>query len=88
MAETAWTNNFFMTALAIILILLIGLPTIVPMSILVYRTHRKIGDPMPVPLGFLVDWVSRAQARPYGPDTDRIVDELTVLTRRDQQPSA
>ena len=77
-----------MTALAIILILLLGLPIIVPMSILVYRTHRKIGDPMPVPLGFLFDWVSRAQARPYGPYTDRIVDELTVLTRRDQQPSA
>ncbi|MFE0751326.1 hypothetical protein [Gordonia sp. NPDC058843] len=28
------------------------------------------------------DWLTRDQRRPYGPDTDRVAAELSILTRR------
>ena len=34
------------------------------------------------PLQRLVDWWTRDPRRPYGPDTDRVAAELSILTRR------
>jgi len=69
-----------MTALTIVLAIAI----VLPIAVIVYRTHRRVDDPRPIPLGYLVDWATRAQTRRYGPDTDRIIAELDILARSDR----
>ncbi|MCZ4534552.1 hypothetical protein O4159_03610 [Gordonia terrae] len=34
------------------------------------------------PVQRLVDWLGRTPDRPYGPDTERVAAELSILTRR------
>ncbi|MGV9672965.1 MULTISPECIES: hypothetical protein [unclassified Gordonia (in: high G+C Gram-positive bacteria)] len=66
-----------MTAIIIASALLVT----IPIGILTYRTHRKVAGSQRFPLSHLVDVITRDPLRPYGPDSDRIVDELSVLTR-------
>ncbi|MGW0035397.1 hypothetical protein [Gordonia sp. NPDC003376] len=81
-------STAFTTTLTIALTVLV----VVPIAAVVYRTHRKVGDPHPIPLGHLVAIATRDHRshhhRPTwrdGPDADRIAVELTTLQqyRRD-----
>ncbi|MBD0862338.1 hypothetical protein IA539_14090 [Gordonia sp. zg691] len=64
--------------IALILLALVLLAGVVA---LVYRTRRTPPGTR-TPLQRLSDWLTRAPERPYGPDTDRVTAELSILTRR------
>ena len=67
-----------MTTTATILLALI---IAVPAAILVYRTHRKVGDYRLYSIADLVERATRDPEHPFGPDADRIINELSTLTR-------
>ncbi|MGV9711389.1 hypothetical protein ACWDTI_12075 [Gordonia sp. NPDC003424] len=54
---------------------------VVPTMVVVYRAHRAVGDPTPIPLGHLAGLAVRSHNLPptRGPDTDRIERELFAL---------
>ncbi|MFW0793590.1 hypothetical protein AAFP30_07245 [Gordonia sp. CPCC 205515] len=54
---------------------------LVPAVVVVYRAHRAVGDPTPVPLGHLADLAVRGFSVPprLGPDSDRVDQELFAL---------
>ncbi|MEP9394834.1 hypothetical protein ABLE92_17165 [Gordonia sp. VNQ95] len=64
-----------------IFIIALALLVTVPIAVLTYRTHRKVDGSHRFPLSHLVDSLTRDPFRPYGPDSDRIADELSILTR-------
>lgn len=66
-------NTFLLVILLVVVL--------VPAGVLVYRTHRLVDDPAPIPLGHLADLAVRGFSIPprLGPDADRVDRELFAL---------
>ncbi|MDH3021494.1 hypothetical protein [Gordonia alkanivorans] len=65
----------------IIALALLATVAVLAVAALVFFTRRTpVGSR--TPLQRFVDWWTRDPRRPYGPDTDRVAVELSILTRR------
>ncbi|ATD69942.1 MULTISPECIES: hypothetical protein [Gordonia] len=65
----------------IIALIVLAVLAVVAAATLVYVT-RRTPTGRRTPLQRFADWWTRDPQRPYGPDTDRVAAELSILTRR------
>ncbi|MHC3002229.1 hypothetical protein [Gordonia metallireducens] len=65
----------------IIALIVLAVVAVLAVAALVYFTRRTPAGAR-TPLQRFVDWLTRDPRRPYGPDTDRVAVELSILTRR------
>ncbi|ASR02154.1 hypothetical protein [Gordonia rubripertincta] len=66
--------------MTIALIVLAG-TAVLAVAVLAHATRRTPAGRR-TPLQRFADWWTRDPQRPYGPDTDRVAAELSILTRR------
>lgn len=64
-----------------IALIVLATVTVLAIAALAYFTHRTPAGRR-TPLQRFADWWTRDPQRPYGPDTDRVAAELSILTRR------